>query len=567
MGRRERISLFDSALGLYARSWKTQFVIYGAVFLVALAAALISDLWMGMPQAQVVTLVVVVVIALLLLAPVGYAMAAALLRGDKGLRRRPTHPLDAALGEAAASSNDEAENGVNTQMQTSHSDADDQAVNTLVEKDRRFRESLQPRLTLIVSIAALMFSLLTLIGGAEHGLNIWLQWIRDHIKLIIIFSNITVSLFAFYFLARQKADDFIIQDKEKFRSLAELHTGVDIQIYTTNLNNRVAKSVNQFRLHMTLFAFSLVLIYGVLFLGALYSSDELNAEALPGSVKLSEPETKPADAQVVAPEQPKPEPPPNFVLQKSFRKINYFPIVTNLINLLGALFVQLGFSVLYGKTLDAQTVQEVNRGRASAAKDQYSLETTQYITYNSSLYWGVPLMLFVLYALIFISLSVAYLGNSDFVAVTRFLNIADLIAGSANGLAMSLLFGRYASIERDIGETKSFKTVFDNIFYPFSSLPYKALVSVGIVFVLPIYALAQPLFGSLKIDAFGDPDNFETIVFAVCLLGKICFLHLTYILISKKLLHLYLYGLVSKVGNFRELENCFGPTPQQEVLS
>lgn len=31
----------------------------------------------------------------------------------------------------------------------------------------------------------------------------------------------------------------------------------------------------------------------------------------------------------------------------------------------------------------------------------------------------------------------------------------------------------------------------------------------GIVFILPIYALAQPLFGSFKIGAFGDPDIFK----------------------------------------------------------
>jgi hypothetical protein len=226
---------------------------------------------------------------------------------------------------------------------------------------------------------------------------------------------------------------------------------------------------------------------------------------------------------------------------------------------LGALFVQLGFSVLYNKTLEAQEGPSKN---LAADNDQYSLETTQILTYNSSLYWAIPLMFFVLYALIFVSLSVSYLGITDVTAVTHFLNIFDLLAGLANGLAMSLLFGRYVSIEQSIGNTSRFKTVFENIFYPFSSITYKALVSLGIIFILPIYALAQPLFGSLKIDAFGDAENFQTIVYGICLIGKICFFHLTYILISKRLLHLYLYGLASEVGNFRELENCFDPKPQ-----
>jgi hypothetical protein len=132
-----------------------------------------------------------------------------------------------------------------------------------------------------------------------------------------------------------------------------------------------------------------------------------------------------------------------------------------------------------------------------------------------------------------------------------------LVAGLANGLAMSLLFGKYVSIEHSLSNTPLFKYVFENIFYPFSRKPYKAIVSFGIIFVLPTYALAQPLFGSLRITVFGDPHRFQTIVYAICLVGKIIFFHLTYLLISKKLLHLYLYGLVAEVGNFKELEACF----------
>lgn len=428
-------------------------------------------------------------------------------------------------------------------------------------KYRRIKDIWLPLLALAFSFTALIVSVLALLNRGDHGLRDFFGRIYGYNKLIIILSNFIVSAIATYFLATQKPPTYIIndKDKEKFKSLAELPDTADIQKYTTNLNNRVHKSVNQFRLHMTLFALSLMLIYGVILLATLKSKDEVIAKSSPESVRLSEPQVaQKGEASTL--EQSKIEPPKDFILQKSFRKIGYFPIATNLINLLGALFIQLGFSVLYGKTLEAQNDQTgINRGQASADKDQYSLEMTQFLTYNSSLYWGIPLMLFVIYALVFISLSIPYLGNEDFVTVTRFLNIFDLLAGSANGLAMSLLFGRYASIERALGETNLFKTVFDNVFYPFSSLPYKVVISLGIIFVLPIYALAQPLFGSLKIDAFGDPDNFETIVFVVCLFGKICFLHLTYILISKKLLHLYLYGLVSKVGNFRELENYFDP--------
>jgi hypothetical protein len=322
------------------------------------------------------------------------------------------------------------------------------------------------------------------------------------------------SLVALIFLAKQKTVNFIIHDEEKFKSLAELDEDANVQIYTSNLNNRVGKLVNQFRLHMTLFAFSLVLLYAIIFLGVVTSDGE--------------------------------------------RKIGYFTIITNLMNLLGALFVHLGFSVLYNKTLEAhKDPGDAHAELSGTEPDQYSLEKKRPLTYNPSLYWAIPFSCFVLYALVFISLSVSYSGINDPAVTRRFLNIFDLLAGSANGLAMSLLFGRYVSIEQAVGKTRRFKSVFENIFYPFSSITYKALVSVGIIFILPIYALAQPLFGSLKIDAFGNPDHFETIVYAVCLAGKICFLHLTYILISKRLLHLYLYGLVSEIGNFKELERCF----------
>jgi hypothetical protein len=81
---------------------------------------------------------------------------------------------------------------------------------------------------------------------------------------------------------------------------------------------------------------------------------------------------------------------------------------------------------------------------------------------------------------------------------------------------------------------------------------------MGIVFILPIYALAQPLFGNLQLTEFGDAKVFQTGVFGICLIGKICFFHLSYLLIGQRLLHLYLYGMASNVGNFRELESCFG---------
>lgn len=497
-------SILGKALSLYVRSWKRQILIYGIIFFVALTIAVVSDFGVAIPLAQVTALIVGVVSVLLFLVPIGYTLAA---------EKEPDNQMQ------------------NFSDKTSYQDID-----VLEEKDRRFRETLQPRLTLILSIAALIVSAFAILSNENRGISNLLKSIFEHSELIIIIANLFVSTVAFIFLAKQKTDKFIVRDKEKFKSLAELNEGADIQIYTINLNNRVEKLVNQFRLHMSLFAFSLILIYGVILLTVLTSKERTIGELLLA--------------------------PPSY----EGRTIGYFPIVTNLINLLGALFVQLGFSVLSNKTLEAhKDAAEAQRDSVKIVDDQHSLETTQLIGYNSSLYWAIPLMFFVTYTLIFISLSVTYLGVSN-LAVTRFLNIFDLLAGLANGLAMSLLFGRYVSIEQSIGNTRLFKTVFENIFHPFFSIRYKALVSLGIIFILPIYALAQPLFGSLKIDAFGDPNNFQTMVYAICLVGKICFFHLTYILISKKLLHLYLYGLVSQVGNFKELENCFEKMPNKKHI-
>jgi len=404
----------------------------------------------------------------------------------------------------------------------------------LAKKDTRFKETWQPRLSLILSFLALTVTLLVVLIKDYQAVGDFVARLTaQKMHLAIIISNLVVSLIALVFMVKQKAVDFVIEDNEKFRSLAELDEEVDMQIYSTNLNNRVGRLVNQFRIHMVLFAFSLVLIYGVLFFGALAPGSEMSAEGQ----------------------------------QDAPRMIGYFPVSTNLINLLGALFVYLGFSVLFNKTIEPHQVAAGPRlVRAGAGDDQRSLETRQFLNYNSSLYWGIPLMMFVLYALVFVSLSVSYVHLNGSETVTRFLNIFDLLAGSANGLTMSLLFGRYVSVEQSIGHTPRFKTVFENIFYPFSSVPYKALVSLSIIFILPIYALAQPLFGSLRITAFGDADTFQTVVFAICLVGKICFFHLTYILVSKKLLHLYLYGLVAEIGNYKELDACFETPPDNKGL-
>jgi len=379
----------------------------------------------------------------------------------------------------------------------------------LEEKDRHFKEVLLPRLTPILATLAIIVSLFTAIKGSMGVAELYGRF-KDNLSSIIIGSNILVSLLAVILLGRQRDVRLVIKDKKKFQSLAELGDDVDIKKYTNNLNNRVEKLVSQFKLHVVLFAISLVLIYLIIAL-TIYTKNEA-------------------------------------------RQITFFTVATNLINLIGALFVHCAFIVLYNKTLIAQTPSGKT---AEDANDQLKLETSEKLNYYANQYWVMPLLTVVVYTLLFVALSVA---NSRILKPEEqvvFLNIADLFAGSYNGLAMSLLFGRYVSIEQSVRNTSWYNNLLENIFRPFSNVSYKSVVTVGIVFILPIYALAQPLFGNLQLTEFGNARDFQTWVFGICLVGKICFFHLTYLLISNRILHLYIYGLASNIGNFRELELCF----------
>lgn len=122
-------------------------------------------------------------------------------------------------------------------------------------------------------------------------------------------------------------------------------------------------------------------------------------------------------------------------------------------------------------------------------------------------------------------------------------NIFGLIIGSFNGLAMSLLFARYISMEHLINNAKE-RTFYDW----FSTLT---------VFLLPIYALAQPLFGAFEINAFGDARVFANCVFFICLLGKMFFLYFTYKFIKERKLHYYLHLIITSHDILNNLRDYF----------
>jgi len=208
------------------------------------------------------------------------------------------------------------------------------------------------------------------------------------------------------------------------------------------------------------------------------------------------------------------------------REIELLNILSNIFNFVGCLAVFSAFSALY--------ITTVNEGRTTAR------------------FYVVPILALIIYVSVVIAFTQLYSKlNLD---KTISLNLLDLAAGLFNGLAGTLLFGRYVSIEHSLRYTERFKSLELKAFG--YEIPFKNfLIPFGIVFLLPIYSLAQPLFGTLQIDAFGNPEYFQLGVYFVCLIGKIWFFYLTYLLIKTNSLHLYIYGLVAKVGNFRELED------------
>jgi hypothetical protein len=127
-------------------------------------------------------------------------------------------------------------------------------------------------------------------------------------------------------------------------------------------------------------------------------------------------------------------------------------------------------------------------------------------------------------------------------------NLFQLFIGIFNGLAMALLFGRYISMEHSAFNMK------EGIY---KKGKYNNIIHLCTIYILPIYALAQPLFGSFDIDAFGNPHTFANGVFFVCVLGKALFLYLTYLFMKQKLMHLYLHSVITSHGIPKELVKCF----------
>jgi len=201
----------------------------------------------------------------------------------------------------------------------------------------------------------------------------------------------------------------------------------------------------------------------------------------------------------------------------------FFKVGQDVFNFLSSVFVYLGFKVLYNQTLDDNNKPIL-----------YYLDA---ITFS--------IIYLIAYALILFNFF-PFSAEKHIHA----LNLLGLVSGIFNGLAMGLLFGRFVSMEHVFMDLK--KTGGNHFFV------------IGALFILPTYAIVQPLFGSFSINAFGDPKVFANFVFLVCLIGKVFFLFLYSHYSKRRFLHLYLHIVITRRGLSSEFVNLFKRYPNKK---
>lgn len=204
-----------------------------------------------------------------------------------------------------------------------------------------------------------------------------------------------------------------------------------------------------------------------------------------------------------------------------------FKVFVDVANFFSAISIYLAFKVLYDKTLDDKT-NKPNAYKSGAVA--------------FSICYLAPYLIFIT---IYVGEIVTKPIHGQEIAewLTVGTHWFSLVAGILNGIVMALLFGRYVSMEhRIISRNPQNKYAF---------------ISRGIVYILPVYAVIQPLFGSFNIYSFGDPAKFRNFVFFVCLVGKVFFLVVTHIFLREKFIHLYLHLVITKYGVPRKFLDCF----------
>lgn len=197
--------------------------------------------------------------------------------------------------------------------------------------------------------------------------------------------------------------------------------------------------------------------------------------------------------------------------------VNGFPIMDffeNVFNAISAAFLYFGFKVLYDKTLDEKNEPQ------NYYKDTLLFLLTFIISY-----------FFLL------------LLQRDEGGQTRISNYYNLACGIYNGWAMGLLFGRLISMEYFFKEIRLSAYKFSKEFFHF-----------GAIFILPIYVLANCLYGVQEFDEF---PALKSLIFLVCFIGKGFFLLFICHYINFRWLHMYVHLIFANDRILRNMITLF----------
>lgn len=191
-------------------------------------------------------------------------------------------------------------------------------------------------------------------------------------------------------------------------------------------------------------------------------------------------------------------------VQYSIAQYLAFEIFTNFTNLFSAAYLFLAFQVLFLVTLE---------------KDDKTWRLEGFI----------PMSIAV--SITILNIVCFFLGifGASLLIITHLIR---LMGGVYNGVAMSLLFSRFISME---------------YFFQNSSEGWqRKFYFYGTIIILPLYVVVQPLYGFFNASEIGSAELFKAIVFLVCFWGKLFFLLFIYTMLTKKWIHSYLFMVLSQ---------------------
>jgi len=110
-------------------------------------------------------------------------------------------------------------------------------------------------------------------------------------------------------------------------------------------------------------------------------------------------------------------------------------------------------------------------------------------------------------------------------------HLVRLLSGVFNGVGMMLLFARFISIEFFYTKKSGFKRGF---YY------------VGTIFILPLYATAQPLYGIFDLDDkdIGNALLLKAVILLICFIGKLFLFLFIMLILENEWLHKYFYWIL-----------------------